>query len=271
VLYELDDHCIDLPGRAPAPRGSDRLLLWQDGELVLTDESIVHQRADVTFAMEAEEFIGYLDGHPYFTARVPDKPELPRQPLRELAMHSETAFTLAARGKGLLDWRRQHRFCGQCGRPTTSIPGEPAMHCEPCRLRFYPRVSPCVIVLITRGPEVLLAQGMRHRSSGWYSTLAGFIETGESAEQAVHREIREEVGVELTNLRYQGSQTWPFPHQLMLGFWADYAGGDIRLEEDEIHDAQWFNIDRLPKVSPAFSIAGWMIQQYREYWHTRNG
>lgn len=270
MLYEQDDHCIELPGRAPAPRDTDRVLLWQNGDLVMADDSVVHHRGNLTEPLSEEEFIGFLDGHPYFTARLTGDTDRPRQPLRELAMHSETAFMLAARGKGLLDWRRQHRYCGQCGQPTRAIGYEPAMQCEPCELRFYPRVSPCVIVLITRGPEVLLAQGMRHRSSGWYSTLAGFIETGESAEQAVHREIREEVGVDLTNLRYQNSQTWPFPHQLMLGFWADYAGGEIRLAEDEIHDAQWFHIDRLPKVSPTFSIAGWMIQQYREHWHTQN-
>ncbi len=269
MLYELNHHLIELPGKAPQRSDTDRLLLWQGGDLVLAGDSAIHKRSELGLTFDGEEFVGLLDGHAYFTARVGETSEQPTVSLRELGLQSETAFTLAARAKGLLDWRRQHRFCGQCGRPTEAIPGEPAMSCEPCRLRFYPRVSPCVIVLITRGPEVLLAQGVRHKSNGWYSTLAGFIETGESAEQAVHREIREEVGVEVTNLRYQGSQTWPFPHQLMLGYWVDYSGGEIRMAEDEIHDAQWFHIDRLPKVSPGFSIAGWMIQRYCEHWRNQ--
>lgn len=267
MLYELGRHRIELPAEAPQRRDDDRLLLWQEGELVCLEDDWVQRRRDWPSAeLKDEEFIGLLDGHPYFTACLDGSRPVERLGLREVGLHSETAFMLAARARGLLDWRRQHRFCGQCGQPTQALAGESAMVCEPCRLRFYPRVSPCVIVLITRGPEVLLAQGVRHRSAGWYSTLAGFVETGESAEQAVHREIREEVGVEVTNLRYQGSQTWPFPHQLMLGFWADYDGGDIRLAPDEIADANWFHVDRLPQFPPGFSIAGWMIEAYRRFW-----
>lgn len=269
MLYELGHHHIELPATAPRARADDRMLLWHGGELVLnTDDSVIHRRHRVSVDYQDEEFVGILDGHAYFTARVDPAPGRPTMPLRELGLSSETAFMLAARARGLLDWRRQHRFCGQCGRPTQALPGEPAMICEPCGLRFYPRISPCIIVLITRGPELLLAQGVRNRTSGWYSTLAGFVETGESAEQAVHREIREEVGVEVSDLRYQGSQTWPFPHQLMLGFWAEYAGGEIVCAQDEIADAQWFHIDNLPRVSPGFSIAGWMIRRYCEHWRS---
>ncbi|MFG1497113.1 NAD(+) diphosphatase [Saccharospirillum sp. HFRX-1] len=267
MLYELGQHRIELPGSAPAVSSDDRLLLWQDGELVSPEDNWVQQRSEWSaHPLLNEEFVGLLDGHAYYTAQLDSTESWPRLGLRDIGLRSETAFMLAARARGLLDWRRQHRFCGQCGQTTTRLPGESAMVCEPCKLRFYPRVSPCVIVLITRGPEVLLAQGVRHRSSGWYSTLAGFVETGESLEQAVHREIREEVGVEVTNLRYQGSQTWPFPHQLMLGFWADYAGGDIVPEPGEIADAQWFHVDQLPQFPPGFSIAGYMIEAYRRSW-----
>ncbi|WP_051207447.1 NAD(+) diphosphatase [Saccharospirillum impatiens] len=264
MLYELGQHNIELPGKAPAPAPADRLMLWLGDELVLNGDSHIHQRQACQFEWEQEEFVGLLDGHSYYTARLHPSGGLRTQALRDVASVSETAFMLAARARGLLDWRRQHRFCGQCGQPTLALAGEPAMVCDPCRLRFYPRVSPCIIVLITRGSEVLLAQGVRNRSRGWYSTLAGFIETGESAEHAVHREVREEVGVEVTNLRYQGSQTWPFPHQLMLGYWADYNGGDIRLQENEIADAGWFSLDALPTVPPGFSIAGWLINRYRQ-------
>lgn len=271
MLYELGHHHVELPGRAPEAGDNDRLLLWHDGVLVCNaDDSVIHIRRQIDMTLEDEEFVGLLDGHAYFTARVDSLQGYATLSLRELGTGSETAFMLAARARGLLDWRRQHRYCGQCGALTQALPDEPAMTCEPCGLRFYPRISPCIIVLVTRGPEVLLAQGVRNRSSGWYSTLAGFVETGESAEQAVHREIREEVGVRVADLRYQGSQTWPFPHQLMLGFWAEYDGGEIRLEEAEIADAGWFSIDDLPRVPPGFSIAGWMIQRYKEAWRNRS-
>lgn len=266
MLYELGHHRIELPGTAPTAQPTDRLMLWLGEELVMNGDSHIHQRHDSRLDWHQEEFVGLLDGHGYYTARLRSDRGVETRTLREVATVSETAFMLAARARGLLDWRRQHRYCGQCGQPTQALSTESAMVCESCRLRFYPRVSPCIIVLVTRGSDVLLAQGVRNRSRGWYSTLAGFIETGESAEHAVHREVREEVGVEVTNLRYQGSQTWPFPHQLMLGYWAEYAGGELRLEENEIADAGWFSLEDLPTVPPGFSIAGWLINRYREAW-----
>ena len=183
--------------------------------------------------------------------------------LRDLAYVSETAFMLCARARNLLDWYRQHRFCGQCGQPTERIKGEPATSCSKCRLRFYPRISPCVIVVITRGDEMLLAQGYRHRDKGWYGAVAGFIETGESAEQAVIREVREEVGVDVGNIQYMNSQAWPFPNQLMLGFTAEYLAGEIQPQPGEIEDARWFNINDLPSYPPGTTIAGWLIRQYQ--------
>ncbi|MHA7879151.1 MAG: NAD(+) diphosphatase [Saccharospirillum sp.] len=264
MLYETDHHRVDLPGLAPAELPTDRFLLWWQGDLAEQENNVIWYRSDLPMGITDIEFVGLLNGHAYYTGLMTQAPES-TQTLRGLGIQSETAFMMAARARGLLDWRRQHRFCGQCGRPTLAMQGESAMVCEPCRLRFYPRVSPCIITLVTRGEEVLLAQGVKHRSSGWYSTLAGFIETGESAEQAVHREVREEVGVSVTNLRYQGSQAWPFPHQLMLGFWADYEQGEIVTADDEILDAQWFHIDRLPPGPPGFSIAGWMLRRYRDF------
>ncbi|MCH8533079.1 MAG: NAD(+) diphosphatase [Saccharospirillum sp.] len=264
MLYEVGQHRVDLPGLAPEPQAADRFLLWWQGDLAEHDDTVIWQRFELPEAVSDIEFVGLLNGHAYYTGLLKQAPES-TQTLRALGIQSETAFMMAARARGLLDWRRQHKFCGQCGRPTQAMEGESAMVCQPCRLRFYPRVSPCIITLVTRGPEVLLAQGVHHRQSGWYSTLAGFIETGESAEQAVLREVREEVGVSVHNLRYQGSQAWPFPHQLMLGFWADYEQGDIVMADGEILDAQWFHIDRLPPGPPGFSIAGWMLRRYRDF------
>jgi NAD+ diphosphatase len=158
-------------------------------------------------------------------------------------------------------WAREHRFCGSCGTPNVQIPGERAMYCQSCELRNYPRLSPSMIVLLSRGDEVLLARSPRF-VPGVYSTLAGFVEPGETVEHCVAREVREEVGLEVRNIRYLGSQPWPFPHSLMFGFHAEYAGGELRLQEDEIEDAQWFNVRQLPPLPASRSIARYLIDSY---------
>lgn len=135
------------------------------------------------------------------------------------------------------------------------------MYCQPCDLRSYPRISPSMIVLITRGDEVLLARSPRF-VTGVYSTLAGFAEPGESAEDCLVREVREEVAVEVKNIQYVGSQCWPFPHSMMLGFHAEYAGGEIVMQPDEIEDAQWFNVHDLPPLPAGRSIARYLIDLY---------
>jgi NAD+ diphosphatase len=156
---------------------------------------------------------------------------------------------------------RTHRYCGRCGEVMRKVTWEMAMHCDKCRHRVYPRVSPCIIVAIHNGSQILLAQGPRQAGAGYYSTLAGFVESAESLEQAVHREVMEEVGVRVTELEYFDSQPWPFPHSLMVGYIAQYNGGDIKVDGKEIIDAQWFDIDDLPKTPPKVSIAGLLIEE----------
>jgi NAD+ diphosphatase len=156
---------------------------------------------------------------------------------------------------------RTHRYCGRCGNAMRKVSWEMAMHCDKCSHRVYPRVSPCIIVAIHNGNQILLAQGARQTTRGFYSTLAGFVESAESLEQAVHREVKEEVNVEVKNLEYFNSQPWPFPHSLMVGYIAEHAGGDIKVDGKEIHDAQWFDIDNLPHIPPKFSIAGLLIEE----------
>jgi NAD+ diphosphatase len=135
------------------------------------------------------------------------------------------------------------------------------MRCEPCGTLNYPRIAPCVIVLVTRGEELLLARNVNFPRP-MYSTLAGFIEAGESVEETLVREVREEVGVDVCNLRYFQSQSWPFPNQLMLGFFADYAGGEIVCDPTEIADARWFHHRELPMIPPAASVSGQLIRHY---------
>ncbi|MCP3962893.1 MAG: NAD(+) diphosphatase [bacterium] len=172
----------------------------------------------------------------------------------------EPLFWIAARAVQIVAWDRDHHFCGRCATATETQPGEHSRKCPSCGLMCYPRLSPAVIVLVERGDEVLLGRSP-HFVPGMYSTLAGFVEPGESLEQTVAREIEEEVGVKLTNVRYFGSQPWPFPNSLMLGFRAEWASGDIVIG-DEIEDAGWFHVDNLPRIPPNISIARALIEAW---------
>jgi len=181
-----------------------------------------------------------------------------------LTVAGEEVFSLACRAVQLLDWQDTHRFCGSCGEPNDATGKEHAMACHRCNINNYPRISPCVIVLVTHGDQCLLA-----RNASWatnrFSALAGFLEAGESAEQALHREVFEEVGVEIDNIRYIGSQSWPYPGQLMLGFIADAVTKDITVDGIEIAEANWFRYDQLPEViAPPGIMAGSLIQHYVE-------
>lgn len=169
-------------------------------------------------------------------------------------------FGILARAWQVALFLRTHRFCGQCGTRMHNVDWELAMQCHQCSHRCYPRISPCIIVAIRNEDRILLAKGSHHKD-GMYSTLAGFVESGESLEEAVHREVFEEVGVQVKNLEYFSSQPWPFPHSLMMGYLADYAGGDIQVDDDEIIAADWFTQDNLPLIPPTFSIAGQLIQE----------
>lgn len=168
------------------------------------------------------------------------------------------AFALAGRASQLLDWQKNHRFCGRCGTPTQKKADEFAMSCPSCGLLVYPRISPAVMVLVERGNELLLARSPHFRP-GVFSALAGFVEAGETLEQCAAREVREEVGVEIANLRYFHSQPWPFPDSLMISFFADYAGGKITPDPSEIEAAAWFRRDALPALPDPVSIARRLI------------
>lgn len=172
-------------------------------------------------------------------------------------------LAIAGRALQIVEWARTHRFCGSCGTPTTPVVGERCMRCPACGHVAYPRISPAMMVLIQRGNSLLLA---RHLNSptGFFTALAGFLEAGESIEDAIHREVLEEVGLQVRELRYFGSQPWPFPHSLMLAFTAQYAGGEIVVDRSEIAEARWFGPrDDLPPIPPlGLSIAGHLIHAH---------
>lgn len=177
----------------------------------------------------------------------------------------EPWWGLAGRALQIIEWDRTHQYCGRCGAATENMAAERAKRCPACGLTNYPRLAPAVIVAVVRhsdGAATLLLARNHRFPAGFYSVVAGFVEPGESLEECVHREVAEEVGVQVSNLRYFGSQPWPFPHSLMVGFTADYAGGDIALEEAEIADAQWFAADNLPQLPPKMSIARQLIDWF---------
>lgn len=179
----------------------------------------------------------------------------------------DTLLSLAGRAVQIVDWDRTHQFCGRCGVPVEQLSHERAKKCPQCGLTTYPRISPAIIVSIERplpdnnGTQLLLAHNNRH-PFGFYSVLAGFVEPGESLEDCVRREIMEEVSLEIKNLCYFGSQSWPFPNSLMVAFTCEYAAGKIQLEEDELDDANWFSADNLPMVPPPASIARQLIDAF---------
>ncbi|HVY53562.1 MAG TPA: NAD(+) diphosphatase [Gammaproteobacteria bacterium] len=184
------------------------------------------------------------------------------QPIRfSYEVLGDTLYRLAGLGCQLNHWRTAHHYCGRCAAKTFDKPDERALICPQCNFISYPQLYPCIIVLVTKGSKLLLARSP-HFQPGIYSTLAGFIEPGESVENAAFREIKEEVNISIQNLQYVTSQPWPFPNSLMLGFHAEYESGEIIINPKEIEDAQWFSADQLPPLSSTLSISHFLIKKY---------
>ncbi|MBD1108032.1 NAD(+) diphosphatase [Pseudomonas amygdali pv. morsprunorum] len=221
--------------------------------------------AGLDLPVQSEHGIGYFEGEPVYLLVLERSVAVEGcswQGLRQFMLEGDFAvFQMLGYAAQVSTWAREHRFCGACGRATVQIRGERAMFCEHDNLRLYPRISPSMIVLVTRGDEILLARSPRF-VTGMYSALAGFVEPGESAEDCVHREVMEEVQVRIKNLKYMGSQCWPFPHSMMLGFHAEYDSGDIVPQAEEIEDARWFHVDDLPPLPANRSIARYLIEAY---------
>jgi NAD+ diphosphatase len=209
-------------------------------------------------------YLGRLGGVDCWAAELPKDasppaPGLSWEGLRALfTVLDDAHFALAGRALQLVDWDRTHQFCGRCGARTEAKLEERARVCPACRLTAYPRVAPATMMLVKRGRQLLLGRSP-HFPPGMYSALAGFVEPGESLEQCVAREVAEEVGVRVNNIRYFASQSWPFPHSLMIAFVCDWESGDIRPQEAEIEAANWFEVLQLPKLPSKISIARRLI------------
>jgi NAD+ diphosphatase len=217
-----------------------------------------------------QHVVGLLDGTCWYAVDVPAGTDPSDGAAVDLfAYHGragEDAWLAAGRAVQLVEWARTHRYCGRCATPTQPATHERAMTCPACRLSVFPRLAPAMITLVTRGEpgpgeEALLARGVQWNVP-MYSCLAGFVEPGESLEAAVEREVREEVGITVSDVRYRGSQPWPFPHSLMIGFRARYLAGDLVLDPSEIADAGWYRRDELPMIPPPISIARRLIDAW---------
>jgi NAD+ diphosphatase len=232
------------------------ILVTQDGRC-LFDEPEIAGTADSA----AASYLGTVDARPCFVTFASDAPSgATFTPLRAalLALGDEH-FGLVSTATQIATWDEGHRFCARCAAPLIALRGERAKRCPACDVSYYPRIAPCVIVLIHDGARVLFT----HKANmPFYALVAGFVEAGESLEEAVVREVAEETGTHVGDLTYFGSQTWSFPHQIMIGFYAKYLGGEIVVDRTELDEVAWFDVADLPPIPPRLSIARKMIDAF---------
>ncbi|MCB8816934.1 NAD(+) diphosphatase [Desulfosporosinus shakirovi] len=245
-------------------KGNKFLVIENNGQFALPDINL----DKLNIRPIRRQYVGQLDGRPCYVAELSPITVAPEGTsfcnLRRLLDHMpEDLFVLAGKAYQIMHWDRSHQYCSQCGEQTENKIDERAKRCPSCGFVNYPRISPAIIVAITRRNEILLAKGSRFQA-GFYSVLAGFVEPGETFEECVQREVAEEVGIKVKNIKYFGSQPWPFPDSLMVGFIADYDSGDINIDKKEILDARWFTADQLPLIPSSGSIARQLIDWFSQ-------
>ena len=260
------------PEPADTPPARKRWILVQDSSVLFRSEPapgtvLMPDPLPAGLACGAPVYLGTRDGFVYHVAGVSAGATLPAgwqpSPVRELSGKvPEGDIAVASYAVRILDFDRSTAFCGRCGAATRPLTTERARACTACGRIVYPRISPAIVVLIKRGEEILLARSP-HFTPGIFSVIAGFNEPGENLEQTVHREVAEEVGISVRDIRYFGSEPWPFPDSLMIGFIADHAGGEIRIDNQEIEAAGWFTREALPSLPPGKSISRALIEAWR--------
>lgn len=244
---------------------NDRLLLAKEAEdySLLTNKHFSLLKSSILRELK----LGTLNEADCYCAEIAEDAPLPDEvapfSLRKgLELLGTDWYHPAAKAYAVINWDKTHQFCGRCGSKTLHKASAAFERiCPACGLSLYPRISPSMIVLIEKEDKILLARSP-HFPPGRYGLVAGFIEVGESIEDAVHREVQEEVGIKVKNLRYFGSQPWPFPDSLMIGFFADYASGEIQVDNVEIVEAGWYRFDNLPSSPPSVSIARKLIDHF---------
>ncbi|VGO12751.1 NADH pyrophosphatase [Pontiella desulfatans] len=240
--------------------------LFLDGQIVVENESGIPRLPPNHPLVADAVYLGKLGDQPCIACRLhaADGLEEPWRLVDIRPLHSilpEELYALVGHASQILTWRENHRFCSKCGATTTPSESERAMVCKACGFMAFPRISPSMIVAVRKGQELLMARGP-HFPAGLYSVVAGFLEPGETLEQCVAREVREETGIEIKNIHYAASQPWPFPHSIMIGFTADYAGGEIKIDPDEIEDAGWYTPETMPDIPSHSTIARWLIDGF---------
>lgn len=184
--------------------------------------------------------------------------------LREVYEFDKDKYLMGTKAVLVNDWYISHQFCGKCGTETLLDENDMMLKCPKCGQVHYPRIAPAIIVAISKGDKLLMAKHSYHDNIR-YALIAGFVEPGESIEEAVHREVLEEVGIKIKNLKYERSQSWPFPNSLMLAFSAEYESGDIKVDGDEILKAKWFGKDEIIRYGSDISISDWLIQNFIDH------
>lgn len=268
AVYPLHPVYPEPEGLSPARK---RMILVQGSSVLFRNDPasgtiLMQDPLPAGLTCGAPVYLGTNDDLCYYAAEVPAVATLPDgwqpSPVRELSGRvPDSDMAVASYAVRILDFDRSTAFCGRCGAKTRPLTTERARVCTACSRITYPRISPAIIVLVKKGEEVLLARSPRS-PQGVFSVIAGFNEPGENLEQTVHREVGEEVGIAVRNLLYFGSEPWPFPDSLMIGFVADYAGGDIRIDNREIEAACWFTRSTLPPFPTKASISRALIEAW---------
>lgn len=244
----------------------DKLLVYlKDNKVTIPFTNDIKK---LNLTIVSKQYLGRLDNHPCFTCEISNDnlntSNLNLIGLREIYNNiEEDLFWLAGRAFQIMNWNRNSKFCGKCGTKTVHDPSDCSKKCPNCGLSIYPKISPAIIVAITKENKILLAQNNRFKNK-FYSVIAGFVEPGETLEECVLREVKEEVGLDVKNIKYFKSQPWPFPDSLMVGFTAEYSSGEIILDENELCDAKWFAVDNLPEIPGSISIARKLIDWFVE-------
>ena len=260
-----------------SPAEAPENVLWflvHDKRILIKEEQddyLIPQSSDIkelNLAPTEKEFFGLLDGQPCYVAELRDGGQISGTfsfvGLRALfSQFGEDVIRAAGMANQLVRWGQNHRYCGKCGERTENKRDERAKICPQCGLINYPRLSPAIIVAVLKNHQILLAHSKRFPAK-FFSVLAGFVEPGETLEECVKREVCEEVGITVKNIRYFGSQPWPFPDSLMVAFTAEYAAGEISIDRSEIADAGWFSAKQLPSIPPKISIARELIDWFSE-------
>lgn len=227
---------------------------------------LYNELAEISRLLTTPLYLGKFQGQPAYCIGVANDMQAPSgmsfTDLRSsFGVLDEASFLLAGKAIQVVAWEQTHRFCGKCGTPTEDLPGERAKVCPECGFISYPRICPAVITAVFKENKILLAHASAFKGD-MHSLIAGFVEAGETLEDAVEREIMEEIGIRVKNIKYWGSQPWPFPNSLMLGFTAEYDSGDITVDGVEISHADWYDVDNLPELPLNVSIARKIIDWY---------